>query len=163
MKQTNNDNNNKLYAIFPILLVILAGVAYARVPSFREFVDAKAPWFREKAGHYLVAGASGGDQQAAGGDAAPGREAFDLSTFSAHPESWPRSIAIKAVTEFPAVVNGKVVGSVRAPAGSEVHLVKIENGKLGVEYRGGGAWMAPEATDLSERVQSTFASHPPGS
>jgi hypothetical protein len=31
---------------------------------------------------------------------------------------------------------------------------------LGVEYQGGGTWMAPEATDLAQRAKTSLASHP---
>jgi hypothetical protein len=166
MKESNDPNesdNSNLYGIVVVLALILVGVAYVRIPSFREIADAKAPWFRSLVGHYLVSdepsGGPGGNPRGSGGDG-PAEDAgkpkvFNLAIFSAHPERWPRSIAIKVETKFPAVINDKVVGSVRAPAGSEVHLKKVENGKLGVEYRGGGAWVAPEATDLIERVQAS--------
>jgi hypothetical protein len=158
-------NKSGLYLLFAVLVVIMIGVAYARLPAFRDIADAKAPWFRDKVGHYLVSAKAGGDQAGSDGDApAPikvvGPQGFDFATFAAHPEIWPKSIAIKAATQFPAVVNNKAVGSIRAPAGSEVHLVKVENGRLGVEFRGGGAWVNPDATDVAERVQSKSAPHP---
>jgi hypothetical protein len=98
------------------------------------------------------AAASNSSGGAASGATGGGRS-FDIATFAAHPETWPKSVAIKAETEFPAVLNNKKVGTLRAPAGSEVHLVQVQNGKLGVEYQGGGKWLDPEATDLIQRVQ----------
>jgi hypothetical protein len=161
----DESNNNNLYLLMVVLVLGLVVLAYSRVPAFRQIVNAKAPWFNEKVGHYLVSAKPGGDPKASDGDApAPksftGPQGFDLAAFSAHPDSWPANIAIKTETVFPAVLNNKVVGSVRAPAGSQVHLMKVENGKLGVEYQGGGAWVKLEATDLVERVESNVASHP---
>jgi hypothetical protein len=161
-------NNSGLYLLFAVLVVILAGVAYARMTAFRDIVDAKAPWFKEKVGHYLVSAKPGETSPGADGDAAatPGAsgasapKGFDLADFATHPESWPKSITIKKETEFPAVLNNKKVGTLKAPVGAEVHLVKIENGKLGVEYQGGGAWVTPEITDLAQRAKAGLASHP---
>jgi len=39
------------------------------------------------------------------------------------------------------------------PAGTVVQLYRIENGKVGVVYCGGGAWLQPQDTDLIERVR----------
>jgi hypothetical protein len=158
-------NNGGLYLLFVALLLIMFGVAYARLPAVSSFVDAKAPWFRDKVGHYFAGPKPEGDQPASDSDApgavkVAGPQPFDLAIFAAHPELWPKSVALKASIQFPAVVNNKPVGSIRAPVGSEVHIVKVENGKLGVEFRGGGAWVAPEATDVAERVQAIPAPHP---
>jgi len=158
LKKKEKSDHNGLALILLILILIGAAVAYARMPKFQGFVDARAPWFKPGVGHFLLKIVPGGAAQGSGGDAAPG--SFDLATFAAHPESWPRSIAIKAETEFPAVLNGKTVGSVRVPAGTQVHLLKVENGQLGVEYQGGGKWLAPGATDLSQRVQTGSGSPP---
>jgi hypothetical protein len=67
-------------------------------------------------------------------------------------EAWPKTVRLRKAVAFPAVVSGKAVGQVEAPAGSEANLVKIENGKLGVEYFGGGAWVAVDDTDLAQRL-----------
>jgi hypothetical protein len=168
---SDESNNSGLYLLFVALLLIMVGVAYARLPAFRGLVNTKVPWFKEKVGHYLVSAKPGDPQspespespQGSEGDstnptAAAAPRGFDLAAFAARPESWPQSIKIKKPIEFPAVLNGKSVGTIVAPAGSAVHLVKVENGKLGVEFQGGGKWLAPEATDLVERVQ--VASHP---
>jgi hypothetical protein len=56
---------------------------------------------------------------------------------------------------FPAVLNGKVVGSIQAPAGTQGHLIVIKDGKAGVEYQGGGAMVQITDTDLIERVRAS--------
>jgi hypothetical protein len=173
---SDESNNSGLYLLFVALLLIMVGVAYVRLPAFRGLVNTKAPWFKEKVGHYLVSAKPGDPQnpespespespKGSEGDstnptAATAPRGFDLATFAARPESWPKTITIKKPIEFPAVLNGKSVGTIVAPAGSAVHLLKVENGKLGVEFQGGGKWLAPEATDLVERVQPGVASHP---
>ena len=63
-------------------------------------------------------------------------------------------IALRKAREFPAVVEGKAVGNVIVPKGTEVHLLKIEGGKLGLEYRGGGVWAGVDETDLADRLRS---------
>jgi hypothetical protein len=55
--------------------------------------------------------------------------------------------------EFPAVMDGKVVGKLRAPAGVEARVVKISNAQVAVEYHGGGAWLAMDRTDFVERAR----------
>jgi len=61
---------------------------------------------------------------------------------------------IHKATDFPAVVNGRVAGMIHAPAGTEVKLAKISDGRLGVEYQGGGAWLLVEETDLVARTMN---------
>jgi len=163
--ESDESNNNGLFLLLLALIIIGFGVAYARLPAFRGTVDTKAPWFKEKVGHYLVRSKPGDEPGASGGDApagtAPdgtGQPAFTIGTFEAHPESWPKTLALKKPCEFPAVLDGKKVGTVTAPAGSQVELVDVKNGRLGVKYQGGGAWLLPDATDLKQRVH--FASVP---
>ena len=83
--------------------------------------------------------------------AADGR--VELEKRAADRTAWPRMVTLKKPRRFPAVVNGKVVGHVEAPVGTELNLVSIQNGQLGVEYRGGGAWMPVEETDLAQRLR----------
>src|SRR4030095_11776127 len=78
--------------------------------------------------------------------------AVDLPKLAADPASWPKTVKLKKAHEFPAVVDGKAVGKIQAPSGSETRLVAIQSGRLGLEFRGGGAWVAPEETDLSEQL-----------
>jgi hypothetical protein len=68
--------------------------------------------------------------------------------------NWPKDVTLKKTIDFPAVMDGKVVGSVKAIAGTEVQLVEIKNGKAGVEFQGGGALVDAADTDLLERAQA---------
>lgn len=66
--------------------------------------------------------------------------------------SWPASVRLKSTVSFPAVINGKVVGRVNLGKDSMVSLVAMSQGKLGLEHKGGGAWVNPGQTDLLERL-----------
>ncbi len=60
---------------------------------------------------------------------------------------------LNTAVDFPAVVGGKVVGKLRAPAGAETRVMKLANGQVGVEYHGGGTWLDFDRTDFVERVR----------
>ena len=60
---------------------------------------------------------------------------------------------LRKPTEFTAVANGKKVGMVQLPAGTETHLVKVNGQQLGLEYQGGGAWVPLAETDLLDHVK----------
>lgn len=76
----------------------------------------------------------------------------DMQKLAVHRNAWPQTVVLKKAKEFPAVVNGKAVGKVEVPAGTEARLVSIQDGKLGLEYQGGGAWLTVEETDLAQRL-----------
>lgn len=78
---------------------------------------------------------------------------FDLEKVCADPTRWPKTVHLKAAVDFPAVLEGKVVGKLRAAPGTEARVVKVSGGKVGVEYRGGGAWLDFEHTDFVERAR----------
>ena len=78
---------------------------------------------------------------------------FDLDKVCADPSRWPKTVRLKAAVDFPAVVVGKVVGKLRAPAGAETRVMKLANGQVGVEYHGGGAWLDFDRTDFVERAR----------
>ena len=85
-----------------------------------------------------------------------GKPAFDLQRVCADPTLWPKTVVLKRNVYFPAVLDGKTIGTLRAPKGSEARLVTIRSGKLGLEYRGGGAWLDPGGTDFEERARLAF-------
>lgn len=161
-----------LFAL-PVSLVILAGAYYIRIPSARHFIDEHTSLGRTLFGSFVHdtvivehksapgAGSSGNQTEApwtskpdvASVKATPTPvPVFDLQKLSLDPSLWPKKVALKKEATFPAVVDGKVVGSVIAPAGVETNLKSIKDGKVGVEYQGGGAWLAVGDTDLESRV-----------
>lgn len=173
---------SKLWLLGPPLSILVAVFAYYLVvPSFRGWVDARVPWVAENIGSRLraekqddaapretVAVAPAPEPVPAQVAVAPPTPpppppkpvyvapdgVVDLAKLSANRADWPKSLVLKTPKEFPAVVDGKAVGKVVVPAGSEVNLLKIEQNQLGVEYRGGGAWIGEGETDLADRLRS---------
>ena len=86
---------------------------------------------------------------------APQSNVVDLAQLSQSRAEWPKTLTLKKDVEFPAVLDGKVVGSVKAPAGTQALLIVIKGNQAGVEYQGGGAMVDIADTDLIERVQSS--------
>ena len=66
---------------------------------------------------------------------------------------WPKKVTLTQPATFPAVLNGKVVGSLVAPAGAEANLVAIKEDKVGLEFNGGGTWLPADQTDVLARVK----------
>lgn len=150
-------------------LVFLAAAYYVTSPGMRAFVDPKLPWVNSYLRNYVRGSA---DTSPEDGESAPTPAAssasastaapvvdnrpkrpanFDLNWLAENKAEWPAKVKILKPTTFPAVANGKVVGNVVAPAGSEVGLVQINGGKLGVQYQGGGAYLPVDETDLVSR------------
>lgn len=82
----------------------------------------------------------------------PVEATVDLAALSNTPNEWPKAVELKEAVEFPAVLNGKVVGKVKVPPGVHAHLLLVRGGKVGVEYQGGGAMVDVSETDLIEQV-----------
>lgn len=160
-----------LSVLVPLLLILIAGfVYYAKYHWARAWVDERFPWVKENVGSHLSSlvinvgpdgkpvddDGSGSTPQEAPAPAAytSNDRGLDLPKLAADPTSWPKTVKLKKGHEFPAVVDGKAVGKIQAPSGSETRLVTIQSGRLGLEFRGGGAWVPPEETDLSERLQN---------
>ena len=83
----------------------------------------------------------------------PKADPFDLEKLCADPSRWPKTVRLKAPVDFPAVLEGRVVGKLRAAVGTETRVVKVSGGKIGVEYHGGGAWLDFDRTDFLERAR----------
>ena len=90
----------------------------------------------------------------------------DIAQIAADRSLWPKAVRIKKATEFPAVNQGKEIGKLSVPAGTEVKLITITADKVGVAYspdgtmpNAGGKWLLAEETDLLERVRIAHAGH----
>jgi hypothetical protein len=158
-----------LGVLAPIILILIAGfVYYAKYHWARAWVDDRFPWVKENVGKHLPslvvtvgpdgqpidANDDGPSEGPPSGRFTSNDGAVDLPKLAADPTSWPKTVRLKKAREFPGVVDGKAVGKVIAPAGSETRLVAIQSGKLGLEFRGGGSWVSPDETDLSEQLQN---------
>ena len=169
---------NKPWAFGPIIAILLLAAAYyIKVPAFREAVNTRFPWAKEHLGQFVpspkvviindpkpVPAASAGALAAKPAVAnaneplpAPpvpaaaetGSALPTLKDFAANSSLWPKTVRLRAATEFPAVVNGKKVGKLQAPPGTEARLVAVNGEQLGVEFQGGGAWV-PDQPDRSD-------------
>ena len=85
----------------------------------------------------------------------PTPDTVDLTQLVRSKAEWPKLVSLKKVVEFPAVMDGKVIGKVQSPVGAQVQLILIQDGKAGVEFQGGGAMVEIGDTDLIERVQAS--------
>jgi hypothetical protein len=85
----------------------------------------------------------------------PQNDNVDMAQLSQTRKEWPQLVSLKKIVEFPAVMDGKVVGKVKAPEGTQVQLVMIQGDKVGLEYQEGGAMVEIADTDLIELVQNS--------
>lgn len=156
---------------FVCSLVLLAAAYYVTRPGMRTTVDAHAGWVRPILAPFIRESAETPPPEPR--DAPPEEivavppppvipgpaaipapaEPFDLRKLAVNRAAWPKKVALTIEKDFPAVVDGKVIGSLKAPAGTEVDIVTISGGKIGVEYKGGGAWLFVEETDVIARTQ----------
>ncbi len=84
---------------------------------------------------------------------APSAAAPDMSKIASDRTLWPKKVVLTKSATFPAVLNGKVVGTLVVPVGAEANVVSIKDDKIGLEFNGGGAWLPANQTDLIARVQ----------
>jgi hypothetical protein len=172
--------SNKFWlCALPVSLLILVAAYYIRVPAARRFIDAHTSLGRQFLGGFVhdtvvyetVPKPSKPVSPYAASVVAPPsppppekpapveiamtpapRPVFDLQKLAGAPSLWPKKVVLIKATTFPAVVGGKVVGTLVAPAGAEANLKGIKEGNVGVEYQGGGAWLPVGDTDLETRV-----------
>ena len=82
---------------------------------------------------------------------APAAQPDPVAWLVGRKDQWPREVALLREAEFPVVLNGRVTGSAKVPAGTMVELVELSAENVGVVYAGGGARMPVSATDLRKR------------
>ncbi len=173
----NMKTGKKPLNVWPINIALIIAIAawamYEFNPSIREKVNAQFPWMARTQSQHVAPQpaateivqpaetpepvvnslpASTPEETPVAVEPTP-TPGLDIESLSTMRDKWPKSVALKKPMDFPAVVNGKIVGSVHVPAGSEANLVAIKNGMLGLEYHGGGGWHAPDETDVLERAQ----------
>lgn len=99
-----------------------------------------------------------------GTPAAPS-QAFDIPVVINYTElaqdkqHWPRKVRLKADTLFPATIDGQAHGSVNAPAGAEVYLIKVNPEKtLLVGFGAAELTLPAEATNFEETLYQILRS-----
>ena len=159
MKQSGS-SAARLLLLLAVLAVVVC-VSYVKVQGSRDFMDQKMPFMKGLLGRFVPAPAEG-SPEAPAADGSPATAAapapavpMTFEKLAADPTAWPRTVRLKKAVQIPAVVGGKEVGKVMVNAGTEVNVKRIQNGNVGIEYQGGGAWVKPDETDVMERV------HPP--
>ena len=78
---------------------------------------------------------------------------LDWATFVASPNLWPKMVVLTTPVSFPVVLlNGRVAGLARMPAGTPVKFDGVVGNKLKIEYQGGVQTVSVSATDLEQRL-----------
>jgi len=73
-----------------------------------------------------------------------------------HKDYWPKEVVLKEAVNFPAVFNGKVIGTTQVPAGGKIVVVNLEPGWVNGSYSGGRQRIAVDITDLRQRAKSAL-------
>ncbi len=82
----------------------------------------------------------------------PAADAVDWQKIMSDKSKLPKKVTLTKPATFAAVLNGKIVGTLVAPAGAEANIVQTKDDKLGLEFNGGGGWVPAAETDLLARI-----------
>jgi hypothetical protein len=89
---------------------------------------------------------------------------LDLATVAVSPALWPPKVALLQPFSFPILLNGRVAGQARAPAGTLLRLVRINGQEVEIEFQNVRHSIPALSTDLMQRALQrlqTGASVPP--
>lgn len=75
---------------------------------------------------------------------------FDPADLQGTPGAWPKTVTLKQPVIFPALYNGQIVGSLTAPPGTAVKLVRIQGEQLVLGFNGGTQTVPWQWTDLEQ-------------
>jgi hypothetical protein len=82
----------------------------------------------------------------------PPPPAVDMAALVSTPARWPKTVTLNKKMKFPIVLDGRVAGSIALPAGTVVTLKAVKNGRLTVAHQNTLATVAPQDTDLAEKL-----------
>jgi len=77
----------------------------------------------------------------------PPPPAVDLKALARNPALWPRQVALTQPQIFSALLNGKVIGSIKVPAGMAVNLLAVQEKALVVQHQNARQAVSRQATD----------------
>jgi hypothetical protein len=90
----------------------------------------------------------------------PSPTPFDPVALAANPNAWPRTLHLADSVDFPVVMNSQVIGSITAPAGAEVTLLKIKGQQVTVSFNGGTKEISWHLTDLEDQASKIVTAQP---
>jgi hypothetical protein len=96
-------------------------------------------------------------------NAAPSSPVLNLADLKQHPEKWPAQVALKDSVRLTIVSQGAEVGAIMSPAGSTVNLISVGDTTLQVGVGAARASIAPDQTDLADRIAPAVQTAAPAS
>lgn len=81
---------------------------------------------------------------------------LDLATVVRTPGLWPPAVTLVQPTAFPLMLNGRVVGESKAPAGLTLRSHRVHGQSVEVEYQNARHFIPIASTDLMPRALATF-------
>ena len=142
-----------------VLIAVVIGAAYVKFGGGEEEFQHFVAFLKGTPADEETTGASTAPEPVAATPvpvplAAATPRPFDITDLAAQPAAWPKTVRLKQSIAFPAIYQQEVVGSVTAPAGSEVGLLGIEGGLLDLKFNGGTQKVDWKLTDLKERFEA---------
>jgi hypothetical protein len=81
-----------------------------------------------------------------------GATKVDWAALSQTPGQWPKTVLMKEAVDFPAMLNGKVVGWIKVPRGSVAKVSAVHADGVTLDYQQTPHKVPVKVTDLEERV-----------
>lgn len=85
---------------------------------------------------------------------------INLAALAASRANWPKTLQLTESVSFPAVMDGKIIGAIKAGPGTIVKLVNVDPNYLVIEYQNATQHVPAASTDLSLRLQAAAQSAP---
>jgi nucleoredoxin len=85
------------------------------------------------------------------------QEPLTIDLLAAARALWPREVTVNVAHQVPLVVNGKVAGSMQAPAGRVYPVISVGVGGLVVDAMGSPLTFPPAETDILVRAETVKA------
>jgi nucleoredoxin len=85
------------------------------------------------------------------------QEPLTIDLLAATRALWPREVTVNVAHQVPLVVNGKVAGSMQAPAGRVYPVISVATSGVVVDAMGSSLTFTPAETDVLPRAESVKA------
>jgi len=87
---------------------------------------------------------------------APTLPPLELAAVVRTPALWPPQVILVQAVSFPIVLNGRVAGEAKVPAGTTLRLLRVVNQSVEVEYQNARQVVPVVSTDLMQRALAAF-------